>query len=490
MAEAKAQVKCRFCSRMADPEKVPGEGDIICVQCGLNLLTGQHIHQQGIRAREAAPKPKRRIWLYALPPAFIVLAAAAIAVGYFLTKDPVADATALAAAGNTLEATHLLDTYLAQRPEDTRGLLLRGKLHWRAQDYAMAASDFTALLSREPKNVDAAALAMLAVSRSPDNAQRTALYQQVLEAQPDNATAQRLLALTQGASGNLEEQVAAIERLSTAGTSDAFLLQMRGAALALLGRRSEAELSFTEADKAGDTGGLARLSQGLLASMNGDESRAEELLGAAQGAGPEVAGLAAARLGLLHLARGEYEPALALLRKATEADTGEDAPFFHALCLKQLRLTQEAVAALTAIRDKRGAYAPDAALELALMALDAGVIEDAEENLRQAQGQGGPTSAKLLTVQGKLYLARGEDIEAQQTFRQAIQTNEAYAPAHLENGVLYVKRGLTEEGIESLKKYLELAGDTVSGGVPEVRLLLTQLEQTAAGANVAEAATQ
>jgi hypothetical protein len=31
MAEAKAQVKCRFCSRMADPEKVPGEGDIICV---------------------------------------------------------------------------------------------------------------------------------------------------------------------------------------------------------------------------------------------------------------------------------------------------------------------------------------------------------------------------------------------------------------------------------------------------------------------------
>jgi tetratricopeptide (TPR) repeat protein len=471
---------------MADPDKVPGEGDIICVQCGLNLLTGQQIQQPG-RVRETPAKRRRPAWIfYAAAPALLVLTAAAIGVAYFLTKDPVKEAVALAAANNTLEAKHILDGHIEKRPDDIPALMLRGKLLWKQQDYTAAASDFEAVLVKEPRNEAAATLAALSVSQLKDPARQTALYQRILEASPDNAMAQRLLALTQGASGKYDDLVAALERMSGETGSEAFTLQMRGAALALLDRRSEAELSFTDAAKTGDDTGVSTLAQGLLASMNGDDEKAKQLLGTVQGTGPEVSALASARLGLLHMARGDYEAALPLLRRANENGGRDESAFFHAVCLRQLRLTQEAKQALTTMRDARGEYASQAALELALMALDGNDVEQAEENLRQAQAKG-TVSAKMQTVQGKIYLARGQDVEAQSTFKQAIQTDPEYAPAHLENGLLYVKRSITDEGIKSLQKYLDLAGDTVAGGVPEVRLLLSQLQQTAPGAAGQEA---
>ncbi len=486
MAETKAQVRCPFCTRMADPDKVPGEGDIICVQCGLNLLTGQQIHQPK-NAREMPAKRRRPTWIfYAAAPALLVLAAAGVAVAYFLTKDPVKEAAAMAVANNTLEAKHVLDAFIEKRPDDVPAHLLRGKILWKQQDYAGAAEDFEAVLVKEPRNEAAATLAVLSVSRLKDPDRQEALYQRILEASPENATAQRLLALTQGTAGDYAGLIAAVERISGAAGSDAFLLQMRGAALALLDRRSEAELSFTEAVKTGDDSGVSTLAQGLLASMNGDDEKAKQLLGTVQSAGPEVSALASARLGLLHVARGDYESALPLLRRATEGGDRKEAAFFHAVCLRQLRLTQEAKQALTEIRDAHGEFASQAALELALMALEASDVDAAEENLRQAQAKGS-VSAKLQTVQGKVYLARGQEVEAQSTFKQAIQTNANYAPAHLENGLLYVKRGITDEGIAALQKYLELAGDTVAGGVPEVRLLLSQLQHTDPNAVAQEA---
>lgn len=481
MAEAKAQVRCPHCTRMADPDKIPGEGDIICVQCGLNLLTGQKILSPGGGVREIAPRKPRALWLYAAAPALVLLLAAALGAAYYLTRDPVAEATALAISGNTLEATRLTDLRLEQNPTDLRARMLRGRLAWRAQDYARATQDFTAILDLEPRNEQAAALAMLSVSRlSGPNAlqQQTGLYQRVLETQPENRTAQHLLALALGASGRLEEQIAAMDRLEAQGAGDdPFLMQMRGAALALLGRRSEAELSFASAANAGDTGGLATLAQGLLASMNGDAAKAEQLLSASNNTAGEAGALAGARLGLLQMARGEYEPAVGVLRRAADAGN-EEARFFHAVALRQVRLTQEATAALTAIRDKGSKFAASAALELALMALESGNVDQAEENLRQA-ANAGDTSARYQTMQGKLYLAQGRDAEALQTFRQAIHNQPDYAPAHLEQGLLHVKNGMTDDGIASLEKYIELAGDTIAGAVPEVRLLVSQLKQTA-----------
>lgn len=481
MAEAKAQVRCPFCTRMADPEKVPGEGDIICVQCGLNLLTGQQIQRPGGDVPEASPARRRSAWLFAAAPALVVVLAASLGVIYFLTKDPVAEAIALARAGNTLEATRMMDARLEQQPADISARMLRGRLAWQAQDYARATQDFGAVLDQEPRNETAAALAMLAVSKTQGGdalARQTALYQRVLESQPDNVTAQRLLALALGASGRYDEQVAAMERLGAQAGEDAFSLQMRGAAMALLGRHSEAELNFSSAAAAGDTGGMATLAQGLLASMNGDDAKATELLASVQGGGEEVRSLAGARLGMLQMARGDYEPAVASLRSAAATGSNEDARFFHALSLRQVRLTQEALVALTEIRDARGKYAGPAALELTLMALETGDLEEAQENLRQAATSDLSASTRYLTIQGKIYLAQGQEPEAQQSFRQAIQADANYAPAHLEDGLLNVKRGITEQGIASLEKYLELAGDTTSGAVPEVRLLVSQLKQT------------
>jgi len=475
MPEVKPQVRCRHCNKMADPDKVPGEGDIICMQCGLNLLTGQKI-QRPPGSAMAVPGERRFNPVWVAVPALLVLAGLLGGVVYFLSQDPVEQARQLALEQNVIEAKAVLEGYLPAHPQDADAHVLYGKLQSRSEDYPGALAAFEAALAADPGHAEAGELALYAASRM-GGAQKADAYIRIARAQPNNTLALRLLAATQGAGGDyagLSQTLA--EVVAREGDSPA-VLNLQGAGRALEGDAEAAKTAFSAAEAIDPQDPIAPLARGLVASMEGNEAQAAEALGAVQGAGPQVRALVDARLGMIQMARGNYDAALPLLRAAMDAGPNPDAEFFHAVCLKELTLRQESLAALTKIAQSNGPYAGRAAVEAAQMYLADSLIEEAEAMARNAAASG-ENSAKMFTVQGQLYVARGEENEGQQSFRRAIQTDETYAPAHLENGLLYVKRGITQEGLASLERYIELSADAPGARTAEVEVLISQLKQT------------
>jgi lipopolysaccharide biosynthesis regulator YciM len=475
MPEAKQQIRCRHCNKMADPDKVPGEGDIICMQCGLNLLTGQKIQRpQG--AAMAVPGERRFNPVWVAVPVLLVLAGLLGGLLYFLSQDPVEQARQLAREQNVIEAKAVLEGYLPAHPQDAAAHLLYGKLQSRSEDFPGALAAFEAALAADPAQTEAAELALYAASRL-GSAQKGEAYIRIARAQPSNTRALRLLAATQGAAGDYAGLAQTLAEVVAREGETSGVLNLQGAGRALQGDTEAAKAAFSAAEAIDPQDPIAPLARGLVASMEGDEAQAAEALGAVQDAGPQVRALVDARLGMMQMARGNYDAALPLLRAAMDAGSNADAEFFHAVCLKELTLRQESLAALTKIAQGQSKYAGRAAVEAAQMYLEDRLIEEAEAMARNAAAAG-ENSAKLFTVQGQLYVARGEENEGQQSFRRAIQTDETYAPAHLENGLLYVKRGITQEGLASLERYVELSADAPGARVSEVEVLIAQLQQT------------
>ena len=131
------------------------EGDIICVVCGTNLLTGQKVSDE-LKAEPETTESK-------LPKVIVVgviaaLAVAAVGAGiYFATLDPVRAAMSQMAEGKDLEAIATLSKYIDKNDNDERALELRGELHYRTSQFPKAAQDF----EREPSEHELAAIETL-----------------------------------------------------------------------------------------------------------------------------------------------------------------------------------------------------------------------------------------------------------------------------------------------------------------------------------------
>ena len=157
---ADKKVPCPFCDRMADPEKVPGEGDIICVQCGMNLLTGMKVNRGEAPKRSGSSIPVLPI--LGLAGAAIVVIAIAVGAFMLLTRDPVERARQAGRGGNVLEGIEILDAHTAKNPEDATAHLVMGQLYWQSGDYARAAEKFNTASRLDPGNEEAALLSVVA----------------------------------------------------------------------------------------------------------------------------------------------------------------------------------------------------------------------------------------------------------------------------------------------------------------------------------------
>ena len=110
--------------------------------------------------------------------------------------------------------------------------------------------------------------------------------------------------------------------------------------------------------------------------------------------------------------------------------------------------------------------------------MNAGELVRAEEALRRAS-QYGATSAQYHTAQGRLQGLNGQLPQAQQSVRKASSLDSQYPGAHLESGLLYIRRGVLADGITELERYIELAGPgNPRGRVHEIEMLAEQLRQS------------
>lgn len=461
------------------------DGDIICVRCGTNLLTGEKI---AAGRTVEAPEGERRTWIWiasAVMMALILVAGLAGAYIY-LSRDPVQEALRLGQAGDVLEAINVLETYVSSHPKRAEAQLLLGKLRWQqGQDYSRAAEAFREAANLDDRDSSAGMLAVVAATRIPGEDGRTqtinALRREV-ERRPESSRARYLLALALGVNQDYASEIQELRQVLAETPNDPEARRALGLAYALSGDIPAAVRELEEVLQLQPDDGAAGAALGMVMNLQGNSREAAARLTQALGSGASVPPAVRTRLGLLYLEQGNVEQALPLLRDA-RSDPKPDpaAQFFYAVCLHAGKLDSEALVEYDRTISAGGPFAADAATLSSIIYLQQGMLQRASDTVARAIQLGGP-SAERYTIQGRIRLLEGDENEAQQAFRNAIRTDPDYAAAHLESGLLYVGRGVLSEGLRALERYLALVGDSTAGTrAPEIELLVNQLRQTLEG---------
>ena len=459
------------------------DGDIICVACGTNLLTGQKVAEEKAK-KTPAKLPKLPALYLAGGAAALVLVLLIVMLAYLLfSRDPVRQALQLALAGNDLEACDMLKTHIEKRPDDVRAHRALGKVYWSMNQLPNAAASFEAASRLEPTDLDTAMLAVagLAGIRDESMPKRTAerqvaVLERVVREFPDKARAWYLLGLAQGKSGDVTGQTKALKEAISLGHADAGARQCLGIALAL---ENDYAMARGELEAVSDQSADALAALGFVASLEDDAEKAGEYLGAAISGRTSVTDQALVRLGLVLVSQSEFAEADAYLIRALEADkTNDTARYFRGVCLQSKGLTEEALRAFVEVSQGKSEWAFEAMVRVIELNVKLDNLQSARSALTRAQDTG-KTSAPLYTAKGLIHAAGGEDGLARDAFNKALQIDDGYAPAHLENGLLYVKQQLFSEGVHELEQYLESVGMGAPGArTLEIETLVTQLKLT------------
>ncbi len=458
------------------------EGDIICIKCGTNLLTGQQVAEgRKDRSLSIAPYVPTRIG-----PAFfigigvIALVCVAGALIYFLTQDPVAKAREFAMNGNVLEGVNLLQEYVGSHSDNAEAQFLLGQLFWKGRQFDKARQAFLAA-ARNSDNEEAGMLAVAAAGQvsgaTGENQQRDTL-RSVVSREPDNARALYLLTLLTGATESLTDFQKMLTQLESTDASRTpfFSCILKVLQQDYAGATALADQMTSQGGNAGDIAVI----QACIAEAQGQSEQAISAFETALAEKTTVPEQVNLRLGMLYMAQGAFDKALPLFRKgASGASANAQADFLYGLCLQAVKLTGEALTELDRIALGDGPYAAEAALQKAQLYMEENELQRANDSIAQAK-QGGLSSAKLYTVEGQIKAREGDVAAAQQAFQSAIRLEPQYAPARLENGLLQISRGMLPEGMRELKQYLALAGPAMPGNrINEIEVLVNQLEKAA-----------
>ncbi len=469
---------CPNCKAAVQP------GDIICVACGTNLLTGQIVLKPGGEPPKRVGRRARRSLLWG--GAAVLIAAALVGLGAgaaWLLRDPVETARKMAVSGNSLDALALLQKHVERRPEDRNARLLQGKLYWQANQPDRAAEALEAAYRQQEEDVTPALMAVAAAAKlggQEGPKRQAALLRDVVRRHPDSQRAWHLLALALGAMGLHADQAAAIKDAGQAGAASGTSMgALSGVSRGLEGDLEGAEKSLRTLTAAAPDNGDAAAALGFVLSLQGREDEAAGALESALERNTTVSGQVRLRLGLAELRRGNYERAISLLGPArTELPDDPRAPFFHALALQNAGLAEEALTEFERLSTGSGPYAGQAALQMATLYLKMDSLDRAGASIRRAT-ELGLSSARMLTLQGRVHALQGNNGEAEESYRRAMQAEPDYPAAHLEMGLLQVSRNALPEGIRELERYVELARAAGGGGrVNEIEVLVSQLRQT------------
>lgn len=456
-------------------------GDIICVACGTNLLTGQRITEQ---AQPGEATRKFKVWVIAAVVAiFVVLACVGTGL-YLMSRNDLDQAIQLITAGHISEGNQLLEQYVAENPDDARAHLELGKLQWRTSQWQKAADSFEKVTNLRPRNREAFLLAVVSSASAGDGRPRQKeikLLQRFVKEHPDEELGWYLLGLARGAGNNVAGQIEALNQALALNPSDPTRRQHLGIAVALQGDYGQAERELSAALLEDPDNGDILAAMGIVAQLQNNHEKAAGQLTDALDKGTAIENQAFIQLGLMLLARGQSEEALSHFSKVLARDeTDPTAAFFYAVCLQTQGLESDALKEYQSISEGSGPYAKKAAIQAAQIHLGRDDMVRADQALDQAErlGEKGPA---WFTLRGRVQAKLGETGPAQDMFKRAIRADPAYAPAHLENGLLYVKRRAFSEGIRELRRYLGLVDPTVEGArTEEIQALIEQLRQASA----------
>ncbi|MCP4645097.1 MAG: tetratricopeptide repeat protein [bacterium] len=456
------------------------EGDIICVACGTNLLTGQKIAEE-----KALPESVER----SVPWGIIGLVTAGIVVvglgvgAVFLFRNPVDRARRLAAENRRTEAAELLTKYVTSHPERGDAHYELGRLHFDFRDYEAAADSFEKAFDYMPEKKEAALFAALSHARGEEAGaidRQVSVLRKLTKRFPNDGQAAFLLALALGAQGDSAGQLDALRNARGAGVSAGDLSETQGIASALQGDYEQARSQLSQAVLANPGNADTQLLETLVDRLSGNGTASTGDLEALANKSSTLQEEALTQLGLRLVTEGRFLEAEDYLREVIAM--GNPAPsvrFYHAVCLQARGQNQDALRELELLADMNNAISGHAGVHAAQIHLALGSRDRAVTALTKASRKEGVNQAAVDTVRGRIAVLEGNDAEAREAFRRAIGRDPSYAPARLENGLWYIRNAVTAEGIRELEQYLALVDENdPNARALEVGALVSQLRQS------------
>lgn len=457
------------------------DGDIVCVACGTNLLTGQKIVEE--QAAAAAPSRARPAWLIGGVVVLVLVVIGLAYAGVALMRDPVQQAVKAAATGDYLQGSNLLSQYLERRPNDARAHFELGKMQWRMNQFGAAAASFREAFERDPRNREAGLLAVagLASSGATARTEQIAVLRRLAETYPEDPEVLYLLALNLGAEGQVAEQVALLRKVTELGDTKPGTRMGLAIALGLQGDYPAAEQALAGAGALAPDEPDIAAARGFLASLEGNLDAARDQLSAAVQGAASVQREATTRLGIILVGQGRFQEAEPYLAKASADRGNTTAMFYHAVCLNALGNLPQARAEFDEVARQAGPLAVQATIRAADLRIAEGRLQEALDALNKLNAAGQAPSAALFVVRARAAMHSGEDDKARDALKRALELDAQYAPAHLENGLLLIKQQFFAEGLKELEQYLALIGP--DGGpdarAEEIQALVVQLRQAA-----------
>jgi tetratricopeptide (TPR) repeat protein len=482
----KAPGKAQTVGRQAGSQTCPNcgalvqEGDIICVACGTNLLTGQRVSEQ-----ETA-RPARRTPVFAMlagAVGVVLVIAVIVILVAIITGDPVDEARRLAAEGRISEATDLLERHVREEDAGAEAHRVLAAIYTETGRYGEAANAYDQVARMEDGDPEAALLAAASRAQTPghDLAREMQTLRTYLDRNPQDEQAWYLLALAAGAAGDFETQREALDALLELAPDHAEGRRLQLIAQAMRGNEAAAREALSQARAAADADPGRLAEAGFISALVADAQAAADALSAAAEADPTPRAGVQMQLGLTYLQAGAFNEALQVFDQVAvlpDAPAGTD--FFRGLALQGTGATTEALNLFRQVAQDDGRYSAEAATQAASIYLGRGEPERAEELVNRAAelGADGPV---YHTVRGRVEAAFGNLNEARAAFRTAMNIDETYAPAWLESGLVLIQQDATAEGVQNLRQYLERA----PAGAPTrpVRDLIDQLEPETAAAS-------
>lgn len=467
---------CPSCSAVVQP------GDIICIVCGTNLLTGQKIADAPDPAASGGRVTTQNIlWGIAAAVAVVLLG---IWV-YIISSDPVERARELIADLNYPEAQELLEDYIQENPDDEEAVFELGNLQWRTKSYSAAAASFQNVVDINPGNVDAGLYAVLSLQLSGTSSslsREISILETIAESAQDNAKVWHLLAMAKGArgeAGDYADQREALQRVLSLSPMTASVHLSLGIGQALDGNHPEAQLELNRVSSPEQRGNaLAFL--GYIAGEENRDSRAMDLFEQALATdGLSVRWQAQTELAKLRIQAGQFREAEAVLTQALSENPDNDlGRYLRGLALHSMGRANEALNEYDTVAKGGGEYSAVAAVQAASIQLLLGDPETAGRTLNIARRAKVETPA-YYTVSGRVANSNGLTADARSAFDSAVRMDSSYAPAYLERGLLYVKEDRLDAGLRDLNNYLKLLGRDVTGTkANEIRMLTNQLQRT------------
>jgi tetratricopeptide (TPR) repeat protein len=470
------------------------DGDIICVNCGTNLLTGQKItEEKKVLARQRRSIPLW-VWIAIILGALLILAVVALML--MPRASAVARARDLIEDNQISKATALLNEHVKEHPEDPEAQFLLGRLHWTANQYPQAGQAFREAAKRDTANRDAFMLSAVAYASANDaNSRNLAVQvlQEMVKAFPNDQEAFLLLGMARGAMGDHEGQIQALKSALNIAPTMQEGREYLGLALAAKGLLPEAREQLNTAMQAAPENSDLKAAQAFVSAGLGDKQASEDLLREAVRSNTSIQDIARAQLGITLVGQGRFQEALEYLQPAQASGTATDtAKLFYGVAQAALGNTDAAISALNELALKKDSpIAIQANVLIAQSLLNSGDLPRAQEAIGRAVAAKG-TGPLLYTTKGRIEVVAGQDAEARESFKNAIQADPNYPPAHLEYGLFFITREQSfDEGIRHLEKYLELLEPAEREAYAKpIESLVSQLKQTGGQAPAAPEAPE